>query len=325
VMKRALITGCYGQDGSYLAELLAGKGYEIHGICKSELSENSRRIKKELTGEGVDVTEHTVSLYDYKEISSLIADIKPGFVFHMAAVHHSSEYSFGDRVLTEKELFDKNVLATSNILCACSTLNTGIHVVAAGSCLMFDDTDTDIQDEATAYRSGSMYGLAKIAEGSLVKYYRDNGLHVSQAILYNHESHRRSDSFVTKKIANGLKNIINGRQDVIELGDISVMKDWGFAGDYAEGMYLMAESDTPGDYVLATGVLHSIENYIRVCAKLYDINNYEKYLRTSATQISRKVGCKLRGRPLRAEKELGWKRKYSFEAMARDIVDGGLF
>lgn len=319
-MKRALITGVYGQDGSYLSEILHDDNYEIYGICREELSDVSKRNKAELVRESIKINECTVSLHNYDDIGKLIKEIKPDVVFHLAAVHHSSSSSGNNSIFAEKSLYDMNVLATGNILAACYEYSPGSRVVSAGSCLMYDDSKEMMQDERTAFSSQSMYGLAKIAEQNLVSLYRKKGLFAGVSILYNHESHRRSSKFVTKKIADGLKSIRRGKMDMLELGDISVRKDWGFAGDYAMAMKLMSESAIPKDYIVSSGEMHTIEEYIDLCATELEINDWRSHVLINKGLVTRKITATLCGNSKKCSAELGWKRTMSFHDLVKEML-----
>lgn len=320
-MKRALITGVYGQDGSYLCEVLREDGYEIHGICKKDMSLNSKRIKMELTSNSIDVIEHMDSLYSFSEMSKLIDNIRPDVIFHMAAVHRSSSSLGNNNIMEEKDLFEKNVIATNNILTACYVLSPSTRVIVAGSCLMFDATTVEQQDENTDFSSNSLYGLAKITENNLVRYFRKRGMFVCMPILYNHESHRRSEAFVTKKIAMRLKDIKCGVSNELLLGDLDVQKDWGYAKDYAMAMKLMSEAINPVDYIISSGELHSLREYIEICAQEIGLNDWEKYIKIDSTILTRSNRACLKGDSQRCIKELGWKRTTDFHGLIREIVN----
>lgn len=320
-MKKALITGVYGQDGSYLSELLNDDGYEVHGICREKLSPNSAMIKQELVQKSISVVEHTDSLYDFESVHELIEQIRPDVVFHMAAIHRSSSGEGNNIIFAEKELFDKNVLATSNVLAACFSLIPSTRVVVAGSCLMYDATSGGVQDENTVFCSSSLYGLAKITENHLVEYYRKKGMFVCMPILYNHESHRRSEMFVTKKIALGLKSIKSGISKELVLGDLDVQKDWGYAGDYAAAMKLMSEAPNPVDYIISSGETHSIREYMEICAEMIGLEDWEKFIKVNSSILTRGNKSYLKGNPQKCMEELGWTRKLDFKGLISEIVN----
>jgi len=318
--KRVLITGIYGQDGSFLAEKFYEKKYEIHGICKADLSENSKSIKRELESRSIEIIEHPIDLYDHDAVAELIDRLIPDYIFHMAAIHRSANSLQNNNVIAESELFRKNVAATENILEGCAVYSRNSRIVTAGSCLMFDDTETERQSESTAFSSDSLYGIAKITENQLVRYYRRRGLFACTAILYNHESHRRGTEFVTRKIAEGLKAIQRRDKNYLELGNIDIEKDWGFAGDYVDAMILMADAGAPEDYVLSSGKLHTIREYIECCADLLGIDNWNDHIRCNTAVITRGNKARLFGDSKLIEGRLGWKRKYDFTEMVREII-----
>ena len=321
---RVLITGVYGQDGSYLCEQLSEQGYEVHGICHKVLSETSKRIRKELESEDKLPVEHHDSLYDYDAMERLILQIQPDEIYHMVAIHNSAESVNNNLASQECQLLRNNITATQNILSVCSQVSRQTRIVTAGSCLMFDHSDTIFQNETTLFESDSMYGIAKITERQLVEYYRNRGLFVSMAILYNHESHRRGDKFVTRKISKGLRNIVNGKLDSLTLGGLDTLKDWGYAGDYMKGMQLMLKADEPKDYILATGTLHSIEEFVSECAKQLHMDDWRKYVKIDERMISRKIKGTLCGNANKIKVELGWKPEMSFDRLVTEMItDGG--
>lgn len=313
--KKALITGIFGQDGSYLCELLTSKGYEVFGIARAEKSENSKKIKEYLVKKGITPKLSTIDLNDYGSLKQLLFDIKPDEIYHVAAFHVSAQGTKDNKDFREKELFDYNLKSTSNILSICYEFLKTTKVVLAGSCLMFDNSNTESQNEETTFDSKSLYGLAKIAENSLVKYYRNKGIHASTAILYNHESSRRSDDFVTKKIVKNLVAVKKGEIKKFTLGNIDTKKDWGYAKDYAYGMYLMAQSEKPQDYILATGKNHTIKDFIEIAAKKLDIENWKKYIEIDDGIIDRRVQTNFLGDWNLAKTQLKWGHSISLEEL----------
>ena len=322
-LKKALITGIYGQDGSYLCEQLTQRGYEVHGICHDVLSDNSSIIRAELACNEIKPIEHHVSLYDYDQMCSLISTIEPDEIYHMAAIHRSAENKANNDKSSEKSLFESNICATHNILSACYEVSPNTRVLTAGSCLMFDNSGKKYQSEDTPFDSLSLYGIAKITEAQLIKYYRLNGLFACMAILYNHESHRRSAGFVTRKIADGFRNIADGTSSEFVLGNLEDVKDWGFAGDYTKAMQMMLSNQIPIDYILATGELHTIGEYAEKCASMLGISDWQKHIKINESLVSRKINGTLCGDSSKIEKELGWKREYSFDDIVSDMVKGG--
>ncbi|MDR3176288.1 MAG: GDP-mannose 4,6-dehydratase [Desulfovibrio sp.] len=316
--KRALITGVFGQDGSYLCELLSGFGYSVAGVVRKKLSDNSRRIRQYLMTKGIEPSAHETDLSDYAAVAKLLDALRPDELYHMAAMHVSSQGSEDE--LFEKSAFESNLAATLNILAACRKASPATRVVLAGSCLIYDDSDTLTQDENTPPRSNSLYGIAKIAEMSLARHYRSAGLHASTAILYNHESSRRPDGFVTRKIAANMVALKKGRIAGFTLGSLDAEKDWGYAGDYAMGMYLMAQQPEGGEFVLSSGTTRTIRDFLAICAEELALRGWEDRVRIDATLINRRIAGRLRGNPGKASAVLGWKPFLSFEDLARLMV-----
>lgn len=319
-MKTALVTGVYGQDGSYLCEILIENGYQVHGVIRKELSVNSQMIRHTLSKKGISPIEHIADLNDYNELKKILLAVKPNEIYHVAANHVSSEGVKINKDYYEKCLFDYNIKSTSNILSICWNYLQDTRIVTAGSCLMFDNSNTDFQTADTPFDSKSLYGLAKIAENSLVKYYRNKGLHCSTAILYNHESSRRSAHFVTKKIVHNLLEITKGKRKQLMLGNIAAKKDWGYAKDYAQAMFLMANADRAKDYIVSSGELHSIKNFIEICANKLQLKNWQQYIVVDESIIDRKIEGQLYGDCSEIEKELNWKRTITFEQLVELMI-----
>lgn len=318
-MKRALITGIFGQDGSFLCEKLWQEGYEVYGICRQNISRNSARIKQELEDKKIIPKVFCVNLYDYHEVSEVINKIHPDEIYHLAACHFSSEKKESE--VREQEMYHQNVLAASNILAASMLCSNEIRVLTAGSCLVYDGSDTIVQTECTGYCSKSLYGLAKIAENALVRYYRDQGLYACTAILYNHESHRRASCFVTKKIVENLIKIKKGEIKNFTIGDLEAEKDWGYAGEYAEAMHKMLQAAQPKDYIIASNETHSVYEFLNICAEYLGIEDVRRFVHVDYDIITRKVNGKLRGDAGLIEKDLNWKSTYSLEKLAEEMLN----
>lgn len=304
-IKKALITGIYGQDGSYIAELLKDKQYEVYGLVQSTLSENAIKIKRYLDNKNIIKSIYIADLNSYENIKDILTELNPDEIYHMAAFHVSSE-SKVNVSFEEMQLFNKNINATLNILGICNQYLKNVRIVTAGSCLVFDNSETSVQDEETKLKSNSLYGLAKITEMNLVDYYRSKGLHVSTAILYNHESSRRKDTFVTKKIVKNLVAIKQKKINYFTLGDINIEKDWGYAKDYAYGMYLMTKQAIPRDYIFSSGETNSIKTFIEITAEKLGIKDWEKYIVIDDKIITRQNNTKLQGDCSLAIKQLKW-------------------
>lgn len=322
--KKALITGIYGQDGSYMAEILSKKGYLVYGIIQNKLSANAEIIRTYLKKSEVSHEVQTIDLCSYNDVKRVFMEIKPDEVYHLAAYHVSSQSNVNSQSLNERNLFEKNVTATLNILNICYEYLPDTRIVTAGSCLMFDSSNTSIQNEKTSFSSSSLYGLAKITEASLVKYYRDKGCHYSTAILYNHESSRRKDDFVTKKIIKNLVAIKNQEIEKFSLGNIDINKDWGYARDYAYGMFLMISQSEPGDYILASGISHTIREFIEIASKKLAIKDWEKHILIDTTMLTRKFNTELLGDPSLANSKLNWKNTLKLEELIELMIQNEL-
>lgn len=323
-MTKALITGIFGQDGSYLCEILFNKGYEIYGITKDHLSVNSQRIKDYLGSLGISPKTYSVDLNDYEALKRIVTEICPDEVYHLAAYHVSAQYVNNSKSLSEKKLFDYNLKSISNLLLICFEHVNSARFVAAGSCLMFNASDSLIQSEKTPYKSSCLYGLAKISENMLVDYYRNQGLYASTAILYNHESSRRSNDFVTKKIVKSMVAVFKGEIHAFTLGNLDIKKDWGWARDYAYGMYLMAQAIKPKDYVLASGLSYSIREFVNITAIKLGIDDWQDYVLIDENIVTRSSSTTLLGDPTLAMDELDWQHSMSLEQLVDRMVENEL-
>jgi GDPmannose 4,6-dehydratase len=319
--KKALITGVFGQDGSYLCEILASKGYEVYGITKNILGANSQIIKAYLDKIGIHPKVYAVDLNNFDSLKELITQIRPDEIYHLAAFHVSAESANNTKSFKEKQLYDYNVQSTSNLLYICYEYLKDSKFVTAGSCLMFDDCDSSIQCESTPFKSASLYGLAKISENMLVKYYRNQGLHASTALFFNHESSRRASNFVTKKIIKSMVAISKQELQTFTLGDLRVKKDWGWAKDYVFGMYLMAQTDKAKDYVLASGRSYSISDFVEIVADKLNMDDWEKHVNIDDNIITRKTQVNLLGDWSLAKAELNWKHTLSLAQLVDLMVE----
>jgi GDPmannose 4,6-dehydratase len=316
--KKAIITGIFGQDGSYLCEILTKKGYEVHGIIRKNKSSNSEKIQKYLTFKSIVPIIHYCNIYKYEEILKIIKEINPDEIYHLAAKHYSSEESSSEK---DGLLYLDNVTATFNILSSVNEHDKNIKVVLAGSCLVFDGSVVSPQSEITPRKTKSFYGLAKITEQELSVFFRDMGVFVCVAILYNHESPRRSSNYVTKKIIHNLIKIHNGNKSFFSLGNLDAVKDWGYAKDYAYGMWLMAQLDSSDDYILATGVNKTIKDLVDAVSNELGINNPSDYIKIDKNLVKRNISVPLVGDYSLAKKNLGWSPKTCFEQLVKLMVE----
>ncbi|MCH5256106.1 MAG: GDP-mannose 4,6-dehydratase [Lachnospiraceae bacterium] len=319
-MKRALITGIFGQDGSYLYELLEQKGYQVYGIVKKDLSINSQSIREKLAKSGKLPIVYELDLQDYKTIKEAIDHIRPNEIYHLSASHVSSDGKRNGEKIDDNLLFKLNVSATANLLAACYDISPSTRILTAGSCLMFESSDSDRQDETTPFNSDSLYGIGKITENHLVEYYRKKGLYACTAILYNHESYRRSEDFVTRKIVKNMCMLKKDKNHKFSLGNIDVEKDWGYAKDYVNGMYMMLQGSEPQDYILSSGEMHSIKEFLETCAEILQIDDWINNIEINSNITNRKNNTRLYGNPEKIEKELGWKREKNFREWIAEMI-----
>lgn len=322
--KRAIITGIFGQDGSYLFELLLARGYEVHGIVRASLTENDRAVKAYLKKKGKCPRVHVGDLASPVELGRIIRAVKPDEFYHLAAIHFSSQDKHADRLRADTELFHNNVSSVLNILGTLQQDAPRCRVVLAGSCLMFDAAPGSLQDEKTPFKTGSMYGLAKITENGLARHFRALGQHVSMAIFYNHESPRRSGDFVTRKVVKGLVAIARGKSETLEIGDIHARRDWGYARDYVLGMWLMARARVPRDYILATGKQHSVRDLIVAAAGKLGVKDWRRRLRINHALISRRKKNHMTGDATLARRVLKWRHSVDFNGLVDILVENEL-
>ena len=317
--KVALITGITGQDGSYLAELLLKKGYDVHGIVRRVALEDEThrvwRIRKILS----DVTLHSASLESYASLFKIIQKIKPDEVYHLAAQSYVT-YSFEDEFST----LNTNINGTHYILSAVKEFNQKLKFYFAGSSEMFGKVKQIPQNENTPFHPRSSYGISKVAGYHLTKNYREAyNLHASTGILFNHESPRRGFEFVTRKITFAVARIKKGLQKKIKLGNINSKRDWGHAEDYVNGMWLMLQQNNPGDYVLGTGKEHSVKDFAEKAFSHVGLN-YKDYLIIDEKLIRPAEVDTLLADYSKAKKELKWEPKITFDNLVMSMVESDL-
>ena len=318
--KVALITGITGQDGSYLAELLLSKGYEVHGIVRRVALEDEMhrlwRIRKILK----DLTLHAGSLESYASLFNIILKIKPIEVYHLAAQSYVG-YSFEDEFST----ININVNGTHYLLSAVKEFAASkIKFYFAGSSEMFGKVKTVPQNEETPFNPRSSYGISKVTAFHMVKNYREAyKLHASNGILFNHESPRRGFEFVTRKISNAVAQIKKGSKQKLKLGNINAKRDWGHAKDYVEAMWLMLQKDNPDDYVIGTGKEHSVEEFAKKAFDHVGLN-YKDHLEIDKRLMRPAEVDSLLADYTKAKKNLNWKPKISFDDLVTDMVENDL-
>lgn len=316
--KRALITGITGQDGYHLAELLNSKGYKVYGLIRGQQNPKLLRVTQEQPY--VDLIEG-----DLTDISSLVEALQtasPDEVYNLAAISHVG-YSFRNPILTA-DVTGKGVLNVLEAIRISGGAKT-TRFYQASTSEMFGGLDYNRPgkgyDENALFHPRSPYGVAKLYGHWITKNYRESyGMHASCGILFNHEGERRGIEFVTRKISNAVARIHLGLQDHIELGNLDSKRDWGYAGDYVEGMWRMLQQDTPDDYVLATGETHSIEEFLELAFKEVGIDDWKPYVKQNPKFLRPAEVDILLGNPEKAERVLGWKRKVDFPALVSLMV-----
>jgi GDPmannose 4,6-dehydratase len=314
----ALITGITGQDGSYLAELLLEKGYEVHGVVRRSSSMNRGRIDHlhhQLGPRAKDLKLHYGDLADTTTLNQLIKTIRPDEVYNLGAQSHV-------RISFDMPEFTADVvgLGTLRLLDAIRNNDFAARFYQASSSEMYGATESRVQDENTPFHPRSPYACAKVfAHHMSINYREAYGLHVSSGILFNHESPRRGENFVTRKITRGLAQILAGETDELVLGNLEAARDWGFAGDYVEAMWMMLQQESGDDYVIATGEMHTIRDFLDASFGLVGLD-WQTVVKqdqrfTRPTEVDH-----LCGDASKAERVLGWKPKTTFDGLVRMMV-----
>ncbi len=311
--KRALITGITGQDGSYLAEFLLKKDYDVFGLVRRLSTPNTENIKNIV--DRVELI--SGDLLDQKSLDDAIRESSPDEVYNLAA-QTFVKTSWNQAVLTG----EYTALGVTRMLEALRTVNPKIKFYQASSSEMFGKVTEVPQKETTRFYPRSPYGVAKVNGHYITVNYRESyDMFAVSGILFNHESPRRGIEFVTRKISNAVARISLGKQKKIVLGNLDSKRDWGFAGDYVEAMWLMLQQDTPDDYVIATGQTHSIEDFVRLAFKEVGIDNWQDYVESNNPKFMRPAEVDaLIGDYSKAKKVLGWEPKTSFEELVAMMV-----
>jgi len=318
-MKSALITGITGQDGSYLAELLLDKGYEVHGIVRRVALEDERHRLWRLREILKDINLHAGSLESYASLFNIILKIKPVEVYHLAAQSYVT-YSFEDEFST----LNTNINGTHYILSAAKELSNNLKFYFAGSSEMFGKVSQIPQDESTPFNPQSSYGISKTAGYYLTRNYREAyKLHASAGILFNHESPRRGFEFVTRKISFAVARIKKGLQKKLKLGNMKSKRDWGHAQDYVKAMWSMLQQDIPGDYVVGTGIEHSVEDFAKKAFAHVGLN-YKDYVVIDNNLLRPAEVDILLANYSKAKKILKWEPKVSFDNLVIGMVESDL-
>ncbi len=313
--KIALITGITGQDGSYLAEFLLKKGYSVHGVVRRVATENEDhrywRIKNFIN----ELKLHSASLESYASIINIISKIKPHEIYHLAAQSYI-DYAFKDEFST----LNTNINGTHFLLSAIKEFTPKTKFYFAGSSEMFGKVRRIPQNELTPFYPRSTYGISKVAGFELTRYYREAyNLYCCSGILFNHESPRRGFEFVTRKITHGVARIKFGLQKNLKLGNLKAKRDWGHAKDYVRAMWLMLQKKNPEDYVISTGIQHTVEDFAKLAFKEIGLN-YKKFIKIDRKLYRPSEVDSLLGDCKKAKKKLKWKTEYDFKKLVKDMV-----
>ena len=315
-MKCALITGITGQDGSYLAELLLEKGYEVHGMVRRVALEDSAHRLWRLKHIEDKLTLHAASLESYASIFNVIERVQPNECYHLAAQSFVS-YSFEDAFST----INANINGTLFVLSAIHEKAPKCKFYFAASSEMFGKVKETPQNEETIFHPRSPYGISKVAGFDLTRNYRESyNLFACNGILFNHESERRGFEFVTRKITSTVARIKNGLEKELRLGNLEAKRDWGYAGDYVKAMWLMLQQDKPDDYVIATNETHSVKEFVQLAFDYAGLNweDYvvvdERFYRPTEVQL-------LQGDYSKGKKILNWEPTIKFEELVKLMID----
>jgi len=318
-MKTALITGVSGQDGSYLAELLLSKGYEVHGLIRRSSSFNTHRLEPiyhDPHESGVRFLMHYGDLSDSGSLVNLIRSLEPDEIYHLGAQSHV-KVSFEIPEYTA----DTTGMGTIRMLEAIRASGVQTRFYQASSSEMFGSAPPP-QSEQTPFHPRSPYGVSKVfAHWSTVNYREAHGLFACSGILFNHESVRRGETFVTRKITRAVARIKAGLQRKLYLGNLDAKRDWGYAPEYVEAMWLMLQQDEPDDFVIATGSSHTVREFVELAFARVGLD-WEHHVEIDSRYFRPAEVDSLRGDPSKARERLGWRARTSFEDLVALMVDG---
>ena len=321
--KTALITGITGQDGSYLAELLLGKGYEVHGVVRRSSTMNRGRIdhlqhSNPSHPEGSKFVLHYGDMTDSGGLNRLVKTVRPDEIYNLAAQSHVA-ISFDQPEYTG----DADGLGTTRLLEAIRTMGLPTRFYQASTSEMFGLSPAP-QSETTPFHPRSPYAVAKLyAHWMTVNYREAHELFACSGILFNHESPRRGENFVTRKVTRGIGQILAGKAEKLRLGNMDAKRDWGHARDYVEAMWLMLQQDKADDYVIATGEMRSVRDFVAAAFAMVNLD-WQKYVIVDEAYMRPAEVHELRGDASKAMKVLGWKPKTTFEELVREMLEHDL-
>jgi GDPmannose 4,6-dehydratase len=320
-MKKAFITGVNGQDGSYLAELLLSKGYDVHGLIRRSSSFNTQRLEPiyhDPHESGVRFLMHYGDLSDSGSMINLIRELEPDEIYHLGAQSHV-KVSFEVPEYTA----DATAMGTIRMLEAIRASGVQARFYQASSSEMFGAAPPP-QSELTPFHPRSPYGVAKVfAYWSTVNYREAHSLFACNGILFNHESIRRGETFVTRKISRAVARIKAGMQDKLYLGNLEASRDWGYAPEYVEAMWLMLQQDEPDDFVIASGESHTVQEFVELAFERVGLD-WRRHVQVDPRYFRPAEVPSLRGDPSKARRQLGWKARTTFEELVALMVDGDM-
>jgi GDPmannose 4,6-dehydratase len=314
--KIALITGINGQDGSYLAEFLIGKNYEVHGTLKrNSVAENQTARLDDIFNQ---INLHYADLTDLSSLISVIQKVNPDEIYNLAAQSHV-------RISFDQPIYTANVtgLGTLNLLEAVKLIKPSIKIYQASSSEMFGNSiDEDgYQRETTPMNPVSPYGCAKVFSYNIARNYRNSyGMYISNGILFNHESPRRGTNFVTNKVCKEVVKIHLGLSNELKLGNLDATRDWGHAKDYVEAMWMILQQDTSDDYVCSTGISHSVQDLCEYTFSKFGLN-YEEYVKVDEKFLRPEELHNLKGDSSKLKSITGWSPEYTFESMLDEMLE----
>jgi GDPmannose 4,6-dehydratase len=321
MIMKALITGITGQDGYYLTKLLLEKNYEVHGIIRRSSTFNTIRIDQlisEYSEEGR-LNLHYSDLLDPSSLSNLVETIRPQEIYNLGAQSHVA-VSFKNPLFTAQT----SVIGPITLLESIRNVDTNIKYYQASSSEMFGGTTGEFLNEKSLFQPKSPYAVGKVFAHEITKVYRESyGIHAVNGILFNHESPHRGETFVTRKITRAVGRIKQGIQKKLTLGNLDAFRDWGFAGDYVHGMYLMMQHNLADDWVLATGETHTVKEFAAKAFSRVGLD-WENYVEINAQYQRPNEVHHLLGDPSKAKKELSWKTETSFDDLINMMVDNDL-
>ena len=318
-MKKALITGISGQDGSYLSELLLEKNYEVHGIIRRVALEDETHRLWRIRNIRDKIILHSGSLESFPSLAKIINKIQPDEIYHLAAQSYVAN-SFEDEFST----INTNVNGTHYMLASMKEFSPKSKFYFAGSSEMFGKTVETPQNENTRFYPRSAYGISKVTGFEFTRNYREAyNLFTSTGILFNHESPRRGFEFVTRKISLAVAKIKNNLQKDLKLGNIDAKRDWGHAKDYVEAMWLMLQQNKPEDYVIGTGVQHSVKEFLEIAFNFVGLK-YQDYVKVDKSFFRPAEVETLLADPSNSKKKLRWTPKINFENLVKEMVNSDL-